>query len=299
MRVKRIHYFAAFMLVLIWGSSWPVNKIALNYCSPQIFVTLRIIMGLITLLIIYKLKQHKLPIKKHQMSTGNVSIVLIGAMAQVSLFMIFMNIGLEHIHSGLASTLAYTTPFFVYPFSILVLKENRVFSISSIGFILGLIGISLILFDNQQYKSIGVICLTLAAISMAIGICATRLILKKYRVTLNSLETIICQLIIATFIALLWTFLAHDFKFILMTNLILCLIYCGAVATGFGFLLLNYINVQTTSSFTSFTIIGVPIVGNAFSRILLHESLSTLQLIGTILIVICSVLILLQKHKSK
>ena len=178
---------------------------------------LRIIIGLITLLIVYKLKHYKFvssmatpslrPIKKHQLSKGNVLMVLAGAIAQILLFLIFINIGLEYINSGLASTLAYTTPFFVYPFSILVLKENRLFSISTVGFISGLIGISLILFDNkQQYKTIGVICLTVAAISMASGICAIKLILKKYPVTLDSLETLICQLVIATFIVILWTY---------------------------------------------------------------------------------------------
>lgn len=303
MRASPVHYFAALILVLIWGSSWSVNKVALHYCSPQVFVTFRIIIGLLTLLIIYKIKQHKRVIyKNHQISIGNVSIVLIGAITQISLFMIFMNIGLEHIHSGLASTLAYTTPFFVYPFSTFVLKENRVFSVSSIGFILGLIGLSLILFDNQQYKSTGVICLTLAAISMAIGICSTKLILKKYQVTLNSLEIIICQLAIAMVISIFWVLWVHDFKFIINITLVLCLLYCGAMATGVGFLLLNYINVNTTSLFTSFTIIGVPIVGNAFSQIMLHESLSHYQSVGTGLIILCSIIILFQKdmfHSTK
>ena len=66
--------------------------------------------------------------------------------------------------------------------------------------------------------------------------------------------------------------LTHNFKFTFNINLVLCLIYCGAFATGLGYLLLNYINVHTTSSFTSFVIIGAPIVGNGFSQILLGES---------------------------
>lgn len=298
MKIKAIHYVAGLMLVLIWGSSWSVNKIALEYSSPQIFVTLRIITGLITLLAIYKLIQKKQPAKQHRLSKGNILIVVVGAITQISLFMIFMNVGLENTHSGLASTIAYTTPFFVYPFSIFVLRENRVFSIPSIGFVLGLIGISLILFSNQQYKSIGVIYLTLAAISMAVGICATKLILRQFQVNLTSLETIIYQLVIAGFISILWMLLVHDFKLTITINFILCLVYCGAIATGLGFVLLNYISVNTTSSFTSFVIIGVPIVGNAFSHMLLHESLSTNQLIGTILIISCLILMIIPTAKS-
>ena len=281
-------YLYTVILVLMWGVSWPVNKVALNYIDPTMFCFFRVVTALIFFYFyefIYKKSNLKFDL---QCTLQSMTV----GFFQVALFLYFINAGLENVDSSIASILAYTTPFFVYPFSVFLFKEYRFLSTKTLGFLIGLFGIAYILKCEgvHRFKFVGLIYLLLASASMSFGIICT-----KYFKLINDSGRILIipQLLISLFIIGL---LVEDWSinFEISITIIFCILYCGILSTGVGFLMLTWITENSDSYFSSSMIIGVPIVGY-ISIMFLGDELVLCVLTGFILVIVGFSIIFLKR----
>ncbi|WP_448508845.1 DMT family transporter [Immundisolibacter sp.] len=126
------------LMIVLWGVNWPVMKIGLDYIPPFQFALLRMSLGALTMFAVAALAgELRLPVRQ------DWPIVLSVGLVQMGVFMVLTFLGLRFVGSGRAAILAYTTPLWVLPLSVWVLKE-RLSGGKIAGFVLGLAGVAVL-----------------------------------------------------------------------------------------------------------------------------------------------------------
>jgi drug/metabolite transporter (DMT)-like permease len=151
-------------LVLIWGVSWPIYKIALDYTPPLLFAGMRTLFGGLLLVILL------LPKRKEIRWKENWPIYLISSIFNVILFYGLQTVGLMYIPSGLFSVIVYLQPVLVGIFAWLWLKEPMS-ALKVIGLFIGFIGVAVVSASgfSGHIAVAGVILALLTGISWALG----------------------------------------------------------------------------------------------------------------------------------
>lgn len=281
-------YMLFIIIVLIWGLSWPVNKLGLDSVPPIWFATLRLVIGTVSmfLLCIYS-RQLIIPTRKDFPMIASLGIF------QIGMFILMINLALTIEASGTAAILVYTTPLWVMPMSIFFFKESNTF-LKWLGFILGLIGVLLMLNPAEINWSnsntiITLSYLMLASIALSIGILCARYMTWHH----TPIELIPWQLLLASLILIMVALRMEPSPNIHwnMTS-IGCIAYTGVLATAFGFLGMSKVSKELPATLTSIGFLGVPVSGVIFSVILLHEAVDIYKILAMIFItagVICVV----------
>ena len=126
------------LMIVLWGVNWPVMKVGLDYFPPFHFALLRMSLGALTMFAVAALAgELRLPVRQ------DWPIVLSIGLIQMGTFMVLTFLGLRFVGSGRAAILAYTTPLWVLPLSVWVLKE-RLSGGKIAGFVLGLAGVAVL-----------------------------------------------------------------------------------------------------------------------------------------------------------
>lgn len=105
------------LLILIWGASWPVYKLALLYTPPLLFAGMRAFIGGILLTIV--LWKSRIEINWDK----NWQKYLISAFFNTILFFGLQSIGLIYLPGGLFSVLVYVQPILLAIFAWALLSE--------------------------------------------------------------------------------------------------------------------------------------------------------------------------------
>lgn len=120
--MKKNYFLLLVIVILIWGISWPMNKIGLEYMSPLLFATGRLIIATVSMfLIVIFTKNFIWPTRQ------DLPIILTIGLLQMGIFVLLINIGLHFVEAGRSSILVYTTPIWVTPIAIFIFKENAGF----------------------------------------------------------------------------------------------------------------------------------------------------------------------------
>ncbi|MEL9969972.1 MAG: DMT family transporter [Metallosphaera sp.] len=105
-------YLGLIMLIVFWGSAFPIIKLTLIFMSPLVIALIRVVVGG-TILYLY-VRKLEYGVKES-----------ISALLNIGIFLILLNLGIQYASNpGLASTLIYTQPVFVLVLSSLILKEK-------------------------------------------------------------------------------------------------------------------------------------------------------------------------------
>ena len=104
-------------MVLIWGYSWVVMKIALRHAHPFDFAALRVAIGCALLFAIVKLRHRPL-----LLGTWRMAILL--GLLQVALFVALSHFALLAAGPGKTSVLVFTMPFWMIVFAHFILRER-------------------------------------------------------------------------------------------------------------------------------------------------------------------------------
>jgi drug/metabolite transporter (DMT)-like permease len=153
------------LLVLIWGASWPIYKLALPYTPPLLFAGMRaVIGGLILAAFIYKLRS-KINWRE------NWSKYCISAFFNTILFFGLQTVGLVYMPGGQLSILVFFQPVLLGLFAWIWLGEHMS-PVKVIGLIIGLLGIVVVSVDGLtvQLSVIGVVLGLLTALCWALGV---------------------------------------------------------------------------------------------------------------------------------
>ncbi|MCZ8511025.1 DMT family transporter [Paenibacillus filicis] len=174
-------------LVIVWGTSWPIYKIALAYTPPLLFAGMRTLIGgmLIAILLLPKLKSLKLK--------ENWPVYVISGILNVALFYGLQTVGLMYMPSGLFSVIVYLQPVLVGIFAWLWLGE-RMTAVKMIGLALGFLGVATVSAGgfSGHIAVLGIVFACLTALSWAGG----AVYVKKVGSRVDSLWLVACQCLI-------------------------------------------------------------------------------------------------------
>lgn len=154
---------ALIALILIWGASRPINKLAVPYSPPLLYAGLRALLGGILLtVIIWKTR-------KRVNWRENWQKYCIGAFFNTILFFGLQTAGLLYLPSGLFSVLVYFQPILLGLFAWLLLGEYLT-PVKILGLFLGFVGVAVVSVDGLtvHVSAIGVTLGLLTAVSLGV-----------------------------------------------------------------------------------------------------------------------------------
>lgn len=128
-------YLLLAFTALTWGINFPIMKIGLEYSSPLLYTTLRMIIGTITMfLTAAAMGILRVP---HR---ADIPVVFSVGLLQNMGFITLVTLGMQFMPAGRAAILAYTSPIWVVPAAAMFLGE-RLTAPRVVGTALGLVGL--------------------------------------------------------------------------------------------------------------------------------------------------------------
>ncbi len=282
MQEKIKAYVLLIFLGLIWGSTFPLIKITLNFMSASVFLTFRFLIASLVLFIMYP----------NNILKSDRKSFLYGFLIGISLFFgyLFQTVGLEFTtssHSGLITglyvVLAPVLAFFL-------LKEKITLRLV-ISLFLSIFGLSLLTnFYETHTMNFGDFLTVLSALSYAFQI----VLVDKYVKMKDPSVIVFFQIFTVSVLSIF--LLPFNFSFVPGYFSIFSILFLGIVATALAILIQNIAQKQLTSGETSVFLTSEPIFAVIFSYIILGETLGFVSIIGAFLIIISMVLMSIKSN---
>ena len=265
---------------LIWGTTWLVIKIGLEGVPPFLGVSIRFLFAGAILLLISIIKNRELSI--------SIELLKISALIGILLFTVSYSAvywAEQYISSGLASVLFATMPLFVALFAGIFLKNENLSPLRLLGMIIGIGGIILIFLESmgadEGLSSKGLIVMTLSPISAALSIVITKkhihsfnpLVLNGTSMLIGGFSTLLIHFYFSSSSPVVWDLTS-------VSALLYLSIFGSAVAFGIYYWMLQHTQVITVSLVAFIS----PVIAVFLGAALLSESLSRIQLIGSVFV---------------
>lgn len=269
-------YVLVVVLVIIWGLSWPINKMGLAFMPPIWYAAFRLLIGMISLFLIAYFKgKMVIPTLK------DLPIIAIFGSLQMALFISLITIGLDYVSAGRSAILVYTTPIWVIPLAVLFFHE-KLTVYKSVGFLLGMLGL-LMLFSpwgidwSNKKTLLGNGLLLLAAFCWGITILCARNM--KWHHT--PLALVPWQLLLGMILVFITAFLHQPRPFIDWNfTLVGSLLFTGMLGAAFGYWGSIVISKELPSITASLCYLAVPVSGLVFSSLILHDPITPITVVA-------------------
>lgn len=270
------------LVVLVWGTTWPVNKATLHYLSPIWAAAIRSAIGAALLLVLCVARgRFKLPAR------GDLPVVFSLGLLHMTAYSMLCNIGMQHVGAGRSVVLAYTTPMWVAPGARLFLGEAFTLR-RAIGTAFGLCGLLLIFnplaFDWGNHASVmGNGLILLGAMFWAASI----LYMRGHRWIGEPFDLLFWQALLATCVLVpsAWAMEGPPL-FDWPHEAIVQVLYSGAFGIAIAYWAINKVNHALPAMTTSLGLLGVPVFGIVCSSLALGEPLEASLLASMALIII-------------
>jgi len=200
---------------------------------------------------------------------------------------IFLFEAYKYVSIAIAILCDYMAPIFVIMLSPLLLKEKITWKklLCIFGAIYGMFLISGIV-GNVEADIRGIALGLLSAVMYS-----SMVICNKKMKGMDRLEKTFCQMVVAAFVIIIYTLLTVDIQSLYFTKQsMILLIIVGVVHTGIAYLLFIPVISQLPAITTSVLSYIEPVVAILTSAMILGQMLSIQQIIGTILILGCTLL---------
>lgn len=261
------------LLILIWGYSWVVMKLALVHAHPFDFAALRIAIGAALLFAIVKVRGRALALPGYRMA-----IVL--GLLQVALFVALSHFALLEAGPGKTSVLVFTMPFWMIVFAHLLIGE-RMEGAQWIAVALAFAGLVLIVAPWELTSVKG----SLLAVAAGAVWAFTAVLSKKWPVAATDpLLFTAWQLLVGfgALAVLAWTWdtppIRWNFEFAWT------LAFSSILATAIGWWLWTDVLARTPAGVAGLNALGIPVVAVIASAIQLGERPPALELAGMAMI---------------
>ncbi len=280
MKSERQAYLLLAVVIVLWGANWPIMKVGLEYIPPVWFASARLLLGALCLFSLVWVKGWlTLPDRR------DYPILLSVGCLQLGLGLSFIHLALREVEAGRSAILAYTTPIWVAPLALFVLKE-KISAAKAIGLGLGMAGVAVLVspseFDfSNTSQLVGNGLLIASAMMLAVVIIHVR----QHRMAMAPLQIMPWQMLIGgVTLAITAYFYEGVPKLEYSTPLVAVLAYNGPIASAFCFWAYQTIMRSLPAISTSLGSLGVPVAGMAFSALTLGETFSIGKISGLILI---------------
>ena len=260
-------------MILIWGYSWVVMKIALRHAHPFDFAAIRVAIGCVLLFAIVKMRGRPLALPNYRMA------FLLG-MLQVALFVGLSHFALLQAGPGKTSVLVFTMPFWMIVFAHFIIHE-RMRGAQWVAVALAFAGLTLIV-QPWQLTSLGGSLLAVAA--GAVWAIAAVLSKKWPATTADALLFTAWQLFFG-FLALAALALLHPHEAVRWNlEFAWALAFSAILATAIGWWLWTYVLARSRAGIAGLNALGIPVVAVMSSAIQLGERPPPLELAGMVAI---------------
>lgn len=264
------------VLVIIWGVNWPIMKVGIAGIGAAEFALLRAVLGAVTMFVVTA----ALGVLRWPPKEDRLLILHLGLM-QTGAFLLLISLGVDAVGAGKSAILAYTTPIWVAPLSVLFLKE-RPSGAAIAGSVLALLGLFVLLGPaeidwNDKQAVTGNLFLVAAALVWSLAIVHVR----GHSWKSSPLQAVPWQLSIASLFLFVWWLVVEPAgERHWSPEVISSLVFNGIVATGLAFWLMTAASKRLPALLTSLVSLAVPVIGVTTSAWTLQEPVSESMLIG-------------------
>ncbi len=272
-------HLSAFVTILIWGTTFISTKVLLVDFQPVEILFFRFVMGLLILIIAY-------PRRMKETTRKQEVIFALAGLCGVCMYYLLENIALTYTMASNVGVIISVAPFFTAILAHLILKkEDQLKANFLIGFIIAMVGICLISLQGtkMQLNPIGDLLAVIAALLWA---CYSVLIRKISSFGYNTIQTTrrIFTYGILFMIPAIFLF-DFDWDVTRFSNPIYLfnIIFLGVGASALCFVTWNYAVKILGAVKTSIYIYMVPVITVITSILILHETVTILAAIGTLL----------------
>jgi len=260
-------------MVLIWGYSWVVMKIALRHAHPFDFAAWRVGLGSAFLFLLVALTGRKLLLPRYRMA------MLLG-FTQVALFVALSHFALLRAGPGKTSVLVFTMPFWMIVFAHFLIGE-RMRGAQWIAVGIAFAGLTLIVAPWDLTSAFG----SLLAVAGGAVWAISAVMSKRWPtpgtdpLTFTAWQLLFGAIVLAALAATTsdrpveWT---HEY--------IYALAFSTLFATAIGWWLWTYILQNTPAGIAGLNSLGIPVVAVLSSWVQLGERPPALELAGMLLI---------------
>jgi len=271
------NWIALICLGAIWGGSFMGAKLALISFGPMTVALLRLTIASVVLLIISLASGRKFP--GFSSTTDRriwVHIAIMGLITNAVPFSL-LNWGQLYVNSGFAGVTMAVVPLLVLPLSHFILKSNEMAPQKVIGFIIGFIGIIVLIGPSQLITTTGanlepiarIACIS-AALCYGLGTINTRLCPPVSTMVYST-----GGLVIGTLFLLTMALLIEGVPQWPESTALIATIYLGLFPTALATILLVGIINSAGPAFMSMVNYQVPLWAIAFGVIFLGEKIPT------------------------
>lgn len=279
---KTFGHLAALLTIVIWGTTFISTKILLADFQPVEILFFRFVMGFLVLLAAYPRRLKTADYKQE------LTFVLAG-LCGICLYYLLENIALTFTLASNVGVIISVAPFFTAILAHFAMKsEEKLRSQFFIGFVVAMAGIILISFNGRELElnPLGDLLAVVAALVWACYSILTKKISSfGYPVILSTRRTFFYGILFMIPALFLFDFQADLSRFTNITYLF-NIMYLGLGASALCFVTWNFAVKELGAVKTSVYIYMVPVITVVTSVLILHEQLTLLAGIGTILTLI-------------
>jgi len=260
-------------MVLIWGYSWVVMKIALRHAHPFDFAAWRVGLGSAFLFLLVKLTGRKLLLPRYRMA------VLLG-FTQVALFVALSHFALLKAGPGKTSVLVFTMPFWMIVFAHFLIGE-RMRGTQWIAVAIAFAGLTLIVAPWDLTSVYG----SLLAVAGGAVWAISAVMSKRWPTPgTDPLTFTAWQLMFGAMVLIVLALTTSDRPIEWNAEFTWALAFSTIAATAIGWWLWTYILQNTPAGIAGLNSLGIPVVAVLSSWVQLGERPPALELAGMLLI---------------
>jgi drug/metabolite transporter (DMT)-like permease len=285
-------YLALATAVFFWGLSFIATKIALQSFTPFCLIFFRFFTAAI--FFIFLLWRTGFP----SFTGKTLKSLLLLALMEPGLYFLFETFGLQYTSATKTSLIIATIPIVVLVLSAFFLKE-RLRPINMLGIVISLAGVAMLVFGGRVQTALnGMMFGDMLIIGAVLAASVYMILTRRLGESLSSLQITGMQIIFGAllfFPLFLWDLPKLNWQEVSRESFI-ALIVLTIFATIGAFLCYNYALTRIPAAQAAVCINGIPLVTACGAWALLGETLTSMQLMGGILVLVS---VLLANHTPK
>lgn len=280
-------YILYALLCIIWGTTWIVLKVSLQGTPPFLAIGLRFILSALILWGVFFVKKEKLPTSRTALNIyflfAAFNFIAGYALTYWSTQFIYSNLG-AILWSGFPLVIAFMAHF--------ALPDDRLTPRKFISILIGLTGAIMIVYNGQSLGSDKAIYGILGTLTAVVAAAWPNVYLKKHRQVVNPIHlNVVAQSIAGVALLSLSLIVEQDRSMVINWFNIGALFYLAIFGTVIAWLiniwLFDHISVTQISYITFFP----PMIAAILGWTILGEHLSSLAIVGAILVLTGAIMI--------
>jgi drug/metabolite transporter (DMT)-like permease len=265
------------LVCAIWGGAFVAIKISLMDMPPLGSAAVRFFLTTVALLLWARLQTASL---LYPWPETRVLLILTGLFFS---FNLLLYLGAARTASGRATVFFYSQPVFLAVLAHYFLPNDSLTLRKGCGLIFALSGLTVLFLTKMQVGHAPTLLGDLLVLSGALANAIYNIITKRAGGRIHPVAVILWNSLGAALLLAIcsWGF-EHSASFIFSTRAIASLLYLSLISAAFGFVSFIWLIQHNSATRVTALVFLAPVFGVLFSWLLLHETLTGLQLLGVV-----------------